>query len=430
MRLLETWSRDFEKEARRLLEPPDLTEDLLDGFEGLLTRYRQIRDGGDTALFGDQPESHRTWSMDNAQAQALFDDLDPDYRQALRAARDSILDFYRPQVPSSWFTTGPSGEMVGQWVAPLKRVAFVLPRGWRFSPTTLMMYLAPAYVAGVEEIYLNLACDEDGTPPDPFSIALGWDWDVSVLYNMDPVDSVFAFASGTESVPKAEAIIATGGSEVRRACTLVGNEVATKVINEGNETMILADVETDVRVLASDLFALSEDPSLTRLTVVTPSMVLANELEDELAKIAEEHPKGQPAFERIKTLAVLVLTRNLEEALGLIGRFPPKHLSLCVDRPLDFLQWVHNAGVVCLGRNTPAGIEHFFASASNLTPASRSVALRSPLAVDVFLKSSSLVHYTPEKVRQMHEVIAALAQGEDLPFHEAAFRIRMGPSTS
>lgn len=426
MRLLETWRRDFDKEARRLLEPPDSVEGLWDGFEELLQRYREIKEGGDEALFRGQPEPHRTWSMDQTRAQALFDDLDPEYRQALRTVRESILDFYRPQVPSSWFTTGPSGEMYGQWVAPIQRAAFILPRGWRFAPTTLMMYLAPAYVAEVDEIFLNLAADEDGTPPDPFSIALGWDWDAQVLYNMDPVDAVFAFALGTETVPKVETIIASGSPGIARACTLVSGEVATKVISEANETTILADVETDARVLAADLFALSEDPALTRLIVVTPSMVLANELEDELQKIAEEHPHGQAAYQRIRSLGVMVLTRSLEEALQLLGRFPCKNLSVCVDRPLDLLQWIHHAGVVCLGRNTPAGIEHFFASASNLTPASRSVALLSPLSVDVFFKSSSLVHYNPDKVRQMHKVVAALAQGEDLPFHEAAFRIRTG----
>jgi histidinol dehydrogenase len=426
MRLLETWGRDFEAEARRLLETPDTTEDLLDGMEDLLLRYREIRDGGDEILFKDQPEAHRTWSMDSTQAGALFDDLQPDYRQALRMARESILDFYQPQRPKSWFTTGPSGEMYGQRVAPLKRAAFVMPRGWRFTPTTLMMYLAPAYVAGVEEVYLNIPTDVDGTPPDAFSIALGWDWNAHILYNIDPVDAVFAFATGTESVPKVEVIVASGGPGISKACMLVSNEVATKVISESNETMILADMETDVRVLAADLFALSEDPALSRLTVITPSMVLANELEEELVNLSGDHPKGKEAYARIRALGILVLTRNLEEALGLVERFPPKHLSVCVDRPLDLLKWVHHAGVVYLGRNTPAGIEHFFASASNLTPVSRAVALRSPLSVNVFMKASSLVHYNPLKVQQMHEIIAALAQGEDLPFHEAAFRIRMG----
>ena len=109
----------------------------------------------------------------------------------------------------------------------------------------------------------------------------------------------------------------------------------------------------------------------------------------------------------------------------LVQRFPPKHLSVFVDRPFDLLHAVHHAGVVYLGRNTPAGIEHFFASASNLTPECRAVALRAPLGVESFLKTSSLVHYNPSKVRKMHEVIAALAEGENLPFHEAAFRIRM-----
>lgn len=426
MRLLETWGKDFEAQAERLLGAPDTTQDLLDELPDLMRRYRQIRAEGDGALFGDLAESHRTWSTDATRAKAIFDDLDPKYRAALRAARDSILDFYRPQVSSSWFTTGPSGEIYGQRVAPLRRAAFVLPRGWRFSPTALMMYLAPAYVAGVEEIYLNLPEDEEGNAPDPFSIALAWDWDVHITFNMDPVDAVFAFATGSDTVPKVEVIVAAGGAAIQHACLLISNEVATKVISESNETTVLADVDTDAKVLAADLFALSEDPALTRLTVLTPSMVLANELEDELALVVQSHPGGVQAKERIRSLGVLVLTRSLDEALSLVERYPPKHLSVFVDRPLDLLHAVHHAGVVYLGRNTPAGIEHFFASASNLTPASRAVALRAPLGVDSFMKTSSLVHYNPLKVRQMHEVIAALAKGEDLPFHEAAFRIRMG----
>jgi len=425
MRLLETWSKAFDEEARRLLEGPDTTEGLLDDLPELIDRLRVVRAEGDAAIFRDVPEPRRTWSTDATRAKAIFDDLDQAYRSALRAARDSILDFYRPQRSRSWFTTGATGEMYGQRVAPLQRAAFVLPRGWRFSPTAMMMYLAPAYVAGVEELYLNLPADEDGTPPDPFSIALAWDWDVKVSYDLDPVDAVFAFATGTESVPKCEVLVATGGKALQHACLLVSNEVATKVISESNETMVLADVDTDARVLAADLFALSEDPALTRLTVITPSMVLANELEEELAQTARNHPEGKPAYDRLRELGVLVQTRSMDEAVSLVRRFPPKHLSVFVDHPFDLLDSVHHAGVVYLGRNTPAGIEHFFASASNLTPECRAVALRAPLGVDTFLKTSSLVHYNPTKVRKMHEVIAALAEGEDLPFHEAAFRIRM-----
>lgn len=425
MRLLETWGSGFEAQAQNLLLPPDMGEGWLDELPRLVERYKQIRAEGDAAIFDQGDGQPRAWDTDASRAKAVFDDLNPGYRAALRSARESILDFYEPQRPSSWFRTGPTGEMFGQRVAALRRAAFVLPRGWRFSPTALMMYLAPAYVAGVEEVYLSLPANQEGEPPNPFAVCLAWDWDVRVTYNLDPVDAVFAFACGTETVPKVDVVVATGRNTVGHACQLAGTEVATRVISEDNETTILADVDTSASVLAADLFALSEDPALTRLTVITPSMVLANELEDELALVSESRPEGKAAYERIRELGVVVLTRSLEEALDLIGRFPPKHLSVCVDQPLDHLHAVHHAGVVYLGRNTPAGIEHFFASASNLTPASRAVALRAPLGVGDFMKTSSLVHYNTTKVRRMHDVIAALAEGEDLPFHEAAFKIRM-----
>lgn len=430
MRILETWRPNFDAEAKKLLLPPDPKKDLATKLPVLLDRYREIRDHGDKALFGERPREDYTWSMDGARAREVFDGLQPGYRSALRDARDSILDFYRPQRRSSWFQTGMAGEMLGQRIAPVKRAAFVLPEDWRFSPTSLMMYLAPAYIAGVKEIYLSLPRQADGSPPDPFSVALAWDWEVKELFDMPPQDALFAFTQGTESIPKVDVIVANGGLEEQRAALLVHNEVSCQVITESNEAMVLVDVGTSPRVLAADLFALSEDPALTRLTVVTPSMVLTTELEEELEALATRSPGAKEAFERIRSLGVVILTRSMDEALTLVERYPPKHLSVFVDRPLDVLESVHHAGVVYLGRNTPAGIEHFFASASNLIPASRAVARRAPLGVEAFLKASSLVHYTPQKVRQMHRTIAALAEGEDLPFHEDAFRIRMDESES
>lgn len=425
MRLLETWKPGLEEEVARLLAPGAVAQDLLGGLPGVLERYQAIRDTGDAGL--QETEGPRSWSADLTLATRVFDELDPDYRDALRRARESILDFYQRQRPNSWFTTGHAGEIYGQSVAPLRSAAFVFSRDWRFSPTSLMMYLAPAYVAGVEDLYINLPADLEGNPPPDFAVALAWDWDVKVSYNLDPVDAVLAFACGTETIPQVDTILCNGGLELRQASLVVGDRVSAKVIADSNETAILADVDADARVLAVDLFALSEDPALTRLAVLTPSMVLASELEDELAQLATSRPEGEAARARLEDLGVIVLTRSLDEALDLVARYPPKHLSLFVESPLDLLNSVHHAGVVYLGRNTPAGIEHYFASASNLIPASGAVALRGPLGVQEFMKTSSLVYYNPRKLQEMHEVIAALAKGEDLPFHESAFRIRIDP---
>ncbi len=423
MRLLESWRANFADEARRLLGHPGTGLDAGSGLADVLHRHKEIRERGDAALAheGRIP----SWTMDEAAAARVFDGLDPDYRTALRRARDSILDFHERQRPNSWFTTGPAGEMYGQCVAPLGSAAFVFSKEWRFSPTSLMMYLAPAYVAGVEDLYVVFPARPGGQAPDPFAVALAWDWGAKAIFDLDPVSALLAFAEGTPTIPKVELVISNGGDEHKLAALAAGDRVACKVITDSNEAAILADIDADARVLAVDLFALSEDPDLTRLAVVTPSLVLANELEEEVERLSRTSPQGAQARRRLDELAVVVLTRSLEEALGLLRKHPPKHLSLFVSQPLDLLASVPHAGVVYLGRNTPAGIEHFFASASNLIPASGAVAHRGPLGVRDFMKTSSLVHYNPAKVREMHAVIADLARGEDLPFHEEAFRIRM-----
>jgi len=435
MKLIEAWRLQQETD---LFPVEDPTEHLIQGFSRFVTYYNNIRRYGDAALaeylavdglgIDDVILPVELFDEENDE-DFLPENLDEQYLAAVDQAITRIINFYQHQKIQSWYVTGENDEIVGQQLNPIERVAVLMPRGWKFAPITLMMSIVPAIIAGVKDLYINLPphMDEDGQA-EPVDALFLWICDklgISQIFRLPELPAIFAFSLGTSRVPRVDKIVGAGSEDVQAAAALVSTSVGVKVLPDRNETVILADASANESYIVADIFAVAEDPSLNKIIILTTSTVKATEISAEISRKINENPQAKRIKEILTTSGAIVLVKDIDEALNFIGRYPPKHLSLFVEHPMELLARVRDAGVLYMGEHTPAGMENYFASASNLIPSGRCCRFSSPLDVYDFLKKTSIVHYSKRQVVQVYEMINTLADKDNLPFHHESFRIRM-----
>ncbi|MBI3890825.1 MAG: histidinol dehydrogenase [Candidatus Wallbacteria bacterium] len=429
MKLIETWRKDAAREIDALLAVPNPLETFLIEGPNLTIQYANVKNYGDGAVREylaqeDRDPEQFTWEIDARRLRRRVAEIEPAYLRALNRARREILSFHRRQLPVSWHVTGAYGEITGQHYTSLERVAICLPRDWRFSPAGLMMYLAPARAAKVGLTYLNVPAPAGDNLPDPMLFWIARQWGVEKVYCLPEVCSIFAFSQGTETVPKVDKIIVQGPAAVQAAALMVSQNVGVKFLAGENDTIIVADNTANPAYIAADVVCLTEDPSLRRVVVITPSVVTANEVMEEISKLAGN--ASDPHRQMLDKTGAIVLTRTLVESIDIVNQHPPKHLNLFVEHQLELLSSISNAGVICLGEDTPAALDTYFASAGNLAPPSPQLRYSSPLEVQDFLKRSSLVFYSKRKLKGISSLMDTLTRQEQLPLHSRSIRIRLG----
>lgn len=429
MKLIETWRKDAAKEIEALLGQPDPLEAFLIEAPNLAIQYGNVRSYGDGAVREYLAQENRdpermTWEIDARRLRKRISEMDASYLQALNRTKRDIMGYHRRQVPVSWFSTGNYGEITGQQFTSIERVAICLPKNWRFSPAGLMMVLAPVRAARVGLIYLNIPGSDTMKEPDPLLFWTAAQMGVEKIYCLPEVCAIFAFARGTETVPRVDKIVAQGGRAVQTATLVVGQNVGTKFLSAESDTMIVADATANPAYVAADVVCLTEDPTLRRVTVVTPSVVTANEVMEEISKLAGS--AADPQRQQLDRAGAIVLTRSLTEAIDLANLHPARHLNLFVEHPLELLSSIANAGIITLGEDTPAALDQYFASASTVSPSGPMLRFSSPLDVLDFMKRSGLVFYSKRKVKSISRSMEVLTKQEQLPLHSRSIRVRLG----
>ena len=428
-------------EARRLgsldslIRSSSPTDHLINEFERLSACYTNIRDNKDKALEEYMNEvglsfDEITFPIDNnIDTEDLPDEIDEDYLSAIEQAITRIINFYQHERIQSWFVTGHNDELTGQKLNSIEKVAVLMPSKWHFAPITLMMSIIPAIIAGVDELIVNLPPTPGDNQYDPkiYSLII---WlcrrlGITQIFRMPELAAVFAFAAGTETVPKMDKLVGSGSSDIIAASALVSGEVGVKVLPDKNETIFLCDETANEEFVVADLFAAAEDPKLEKVVVITTSTVKATEISAEIETYLNTLDSTSPMRELLNERGSIVLTSTMEEAIDIIEQYPPKYLSLFVQHPMEFLAKIHHAGVLYLGDYSPAGMENYFASSSNLIPTGQCCRYCSPLDVYDFLKKTSIVHYTQRQVEHVSNMINMLAHKDNLPFHRESFEIRL-----
>ncbi len=381
---------------------------------------REVRRRGDEAL------RDYTRRFDGAEIQDLwvsaeeFDAarraVDPYFLETLKEAAENIRRFHERQRHNDFVLTDRSGIVMGQRWTPIERVGVCVPRSPEAFPSTILMNVIPAQIAGVQDIVLVTPPRPDGSV-SPEALMAAELAEVTEVFKIGGAQAVAALAYGTETVPRVDKIVGPGGVFVATAKRKVFGRVAIDMIAGPSEILVLADGKSNPKWVAADLLSQAEHDVLSSAVVVTDSRELAISVQAEVEAQLEALPRKDIARRSIADNGKIIVTDSLDKAVEAANRIAPEHLELCVDEPFALLPRIKNAGSVFLGRSTPEALGDYFAGPNHTLPTSGTARFSSPLGVDDFMKRSSFLSYDQAALNACGDRIADFARREGLEGH-------------
>lgn len=386
-----------------------------------------VRAEGDAALRSYEKQFDGA-ELDNlfvteAELDAAEAEVDPELLETLRQAAENIRAFHSYQTHNDFVLTDKPGVVMGQRYTPIESVGVCVPGTPVAFPSTVLMDVIPAKIAGVREIIMATPPAPDGTIA-PAALAAARIAGVTKVLKCGGAQAVAAMAYGTESVPKVDKIVGPGGVYVAAAKRKVFGLVSIDMIAGPSEILVLADGKSDPRWVAADMLSQAEHDKLSSAVLVTDSRALAEAVRDELEVQLETLPRQEVARASIDNNGKIILTDSLEKAVEAANRIAPEHLELCVDEPFALLPRIRNAGSVFLGRNAPEALGDYFAGPNHTLPTSGTARFSSPLSVDDFVKKSSFLYYTGEALQAVSSRVQSFARQEGLEAHARAIAAR------
>ena len=346
-----------------------------------------------------------------------------EFLTTLRMAADNIRHFHEQQVHRDFMVNDTPGVVLGQKYTPIQRAGVYVPGGTAAYPSTVLMDVIPAKVAGVGEIVMTTPAGPDGRV-NPNILAAAAVAGIDRIVKSGGAQAVAALAYGTESVPAVDKIVGPGNIYVATAKRKVFGKVGIDMIAGPSEILVLADGGCNPAWVAADLLSQAEHDRLATAVLVTDSPELARAVQAELEVQIPALPRAAIARESIDTNGKIVVTDDLDKAIEAANLIAPEHLEVCVADPFAVLGRIRNAGSIFLGRHVPEALGDYFAGPNHTLPTSGTARFSSPLGVDDFVKKSSFIYYTPEALGQVKDRIADFAEREGLHAHARSVTIR------
>ena len=354
--------------------------------------------------------------------QALAD-ADPYFLDTLRMAAANIEAFHRRQLRDNFVMTEQDGVILGQKYTPVERAGVYVPGGTAAYPSTVLMDVIPARVAGVPEIVMVTPAGRDGRVA-PAILAAAAVAGVTRIFKAGGAQAVAALAYGTENVPAVDKIVGPGNIYVATAKRKVYGKVGIDMIAGPSEILVLADGGCNPAWVAADLLSQAEHDRLASPVLVTDSEALALAVQAEVEAQLDALPRRDIARASVETGGKIILCGSLDQAVDVCNIIAPEHLELCVEDPFALLGRIKNAGSIFLGRNVPEALGDYFAGPNHTLPTSGTARFSSPLGVDDFVKRSSFIYYTREALGRVKDRIAGFAEAEGLHAHARSVTIR------
>ena len=355
--------------------------------------------------------------------EAAWSALDGDFRTTLEQAAENIRRFHEQQVHRNFVLTDRPGMVLGQRYTPIEKVGVCVPSSPVAFPSTILMSVIPAKIAGVREIVLVTPPDETGAI-SPTALAAAKIAGADRIFKLGGAQAVAALAYGTESVPRVDKIVGPGGIFVATAKRKVFGRVAIDMIAGPSEILVLADGNSNPAWVAADLLSQAEHDVLSSAVLVTDSRPLAEAVQREVEAQLARLPRQEIARRSLEDNGRILITDSLESAAEAANRIAPEHLELCVDDPFALLPRIRNAGSIFLGRHTPEALGDYFAGPNHTLPTSGTARFSSPLSVDDFVKKSSFLYYDAAALTEAAPRIADFARREGLEAHARSVLIR------
>ncbi len=350
-------------------------------------------------------------------------ECDSEVFKSLEKAGKNIEDFHKRQLQQSWLTTKSNGVILGQRIRGLKKVGIYVPGGTAAYPSSVLMNAVPAKIAGVEEIIMVTPPMKNGKP-NPIIMAAALIGGVDRVFLMGGAQAVGALAYGTETVPKVDKIVGPGNIFVATAKKLLFGTVDIDMIAGPSEILIVADKTAKAEYLAADLMSQAEHDVLASAILLTDSDTLADEVITELEKQCATLSRKEIIEKSLKDYGVIIVCRNINEAVDFANILAPEHLEMCVENPMEYIGKMDNAGSVFLGNYSPEPLGDYFAGPNHVLPTSGTARFFSPLSVDSFVKKSSFIYYTKNALLDDADDIIRLANAEGLTAHANSIIVR------
>ena len=346
-----------------------------------------------------------------------------DQRITKRRAAENIRKFHSRQVRNSFIINYEDGILMGQKVIPVDRAGLYVPGGTAVYPSTVLMDVIPAKIAGVKEVILTTPPGRDGNI-NPAILAAANVAGADRIVKIGGAQAIAALAFGTESVPRVDKIVGPGNAYVAEAKRQVYGMVSIDMIAGPSEILVAADGKSNPAWLAADLLSQAEHDKVASAVLVTDSMELAEKVRDELERQIPQLERSEIARESIDRNGKIIVAEDLRTVIEIANEIAPEHLELCVDNPFDLLDSVRHAGSIFLGRNCPEALGDYLAGPNHTLPTQGTARFSSPLSVDDFVKKTQYTYYTKEALTRVAEDVAAFARKEGLTGHARSATIR------
>ena len=397
--------------------------------QGVLEILDAVRKEKDKALF-DYTEKFdhakidaETLCVTEEEIEEAYRLVDPDLIRIIRKALENIRAYHEKQRQYSWFDSRPDGTILGQKVTPLKRVGVYVPGGKAVYPSSVLMNIVPAKVAGVEEIVMVTPPGPDGKVA-PNTLVAAREAGADVIYKVGGAQAVGALAYGTESIPKVDKIVGPGNIYVALAKKAVYGHVSIDAIAGPSEILVIADDSANPRYVAADLVSQAEHDELASAILVTTSETLAKEVSDQVETFVQELSRGEIIQKSLDRYGYILVADTMEEAIDTANEIASEHLEIQTRNPYEVMTKIRNAGAIFIGEYSSEPLGDYFAGPNHVLPTNGTAKFFSPLSVDDFIKKSSIISYSKDALYKVHEDIEAFAAAEQLTAHANSVKVR------
>lgn len=388
-----------------------------------------VRDNGDAALFSytkkfDKADiTAENVKVTQKEIDYAYTQVSPELLDVIRKAKKNIWEYHEKQKQYSWFDSKPNGTLLGQKVTALASVGVYVPGGKAVYPSSVLMNVMPAKVAGVEKIVMTTPCNAEGEVYATTLVAAK-EAGVDEIYKAGGAQAIAALAYGTESVPKVDKIVGPGNIFVALAKRAVYGHVSIDSIAGPSEVMVLADETANSRYVAADLLSQAEHDEMASAILVTTSEELAEKVSVQVDKFIDELSRKEIMRKSIDNYGYILLADNMSDAIDAVNDIASEHLEIVTANPFDVMTRVKNAGAIFIGEYSSEPLGDYFAGPNHVLPTNGTAKFFSPLSVDDFIKKSSIIYYSREALEAVHTDIEAFAKAEQLTAHANSIAVR------
>ncbi|MBO5088472.1 MAG: histidinol dehydrogenase [Lachnospiraceae bacterium] len=415
----------------------NLLDDLLKRSPNNYTEYADtvqeivdnVKENGNKALF-EYTKKFDKADINEGNIRVTKEEIEEAYKQVdehlldvIRKALVNIRTYHEKQKQYSWFDTTENGTMLGQKVTAMNSVGVYVPGGKAVYPSSVLMNIVPAKVAGVKNIIMTTPCNAEGKVY-PTTLVAANEAGVDAIYKAGGAQAIAALAYGTESVPKVDKIVGPGNIFVALAKRAVYGYVSIDSIAGPSEILVLADETANPRFVAADLLSQAEHDELASAILVTTSEELAEKVSVEVDKFIAELSRSEIMQKSINNYGYILVAENMEDAISAANDIASEHLEIVTKNPFEVMMRIQNAGAIFIGEYSSEPLGDYFAGPNHVLPTNGTAKFFSPLSVDDFVKKSSIIYYSKEALEPVHQDIIDFATSEQLTAHANSIKVR------